>query len=290
MVSPFDLRWGILGVRFCIQPSFWIMNALWAYLMYAYPHVQRNPNDLPSPFTGEFLEIALIWILCMLVSILVHELGHVIAGRIFGQAGNITVGGMGGLAAGEYGDLKVWQRILVIAAGPCAGFLFVALIVLFDADTSKWNMIIGGQWPSLRLNWYGVDWIDPLLRMGLSRRYDNVVFLLVIVNLFLNILNLLPIIPMDGGMIFKEICCVIAPKAGLKFAFIWSFALAIAVTLYFLVVVLVERRVIAKPFELYYPFAFPEFSLVIFAMLAYQSFQAYRQIVAMERHAMYRED
>ena len=27
------LRWRIFGINFCIQPSFWFMNALWALLM-----------------------------------------------------------------------------------------------------------------------------------------------------------------------------------------------------------------------------------------------------------------
>jgi stage IV sporulation protein FB len=222
---------------------------------------------------------------------MVHELGHVVTGRIFGQPGNITVTGLGGQAVGEYGELRPWQRILVIFAGPGAGFAFVALIVAFDAK--YWNFAMDWDWincPNLkvRLNW--IDHIDPLLRMGSSATYDLALPILFFINLFVNIMNLLPIIPMDGGMIFKEVCCLIAPKAGLKFAFIWSFVLAVGVTLYMLLVVLKEFNWIPQTVPVYYPFVYPVISLIVFGMMAYQSWKSYRQLAAMERHSLYAQD
>ncbi len=127
-------RWRILGIRFCIQPSFWIMNALFAFVIFTYVGAARG---------GCLFAYILIWVLSILACVLVHELGHVIAGRIFGQPGNITLTGLGGQAVGEYGELAVWQRILVIGAGPGAGFLFVAGLVIFDGNTTLWNQLHG---------------------------------------------------------------------------------------------------------------------------------------------------
>src|ERR1017187_9963110 len=90
--SLFSLRWRILGINFCIQPSFWLMNALFAFVIY---------NYVGGGLRGVSLfAYILIWVLCILVCVLVHELGHVITGRIFGQPGNITLTGLGGQAVG----------------------------------------------------------------------------------------------------------------------------------------------------------------------------------------------
>lgn len=271
----------IFRIDICIQPSFWLMNALWAFIL-------SGPMSGQQQLSGKDLVIFILaWILCTLVSVMVHELGHVVTGRIFGQPGNITITGLGGQAVGEYGELSAWQRILVIFAGPGAGFAFVALIVAIDPK--YWNMtVMWLDWPEwLKVNLFLIDHIDPLLRMGASPTYDLVLQLLFFINLFVNIMNLLPIIPMDGGMIFKEFCVLIAPKAGLKFAFIWSFVLATGVTVYMLLVVLKQYKIIPETVPVYYPFVFPEISLLVFGMMAFQCWRSYQQLTAMERHALF---
>jgi stage IV sporulation protein FB len=293
------LRWRLFGIHFCIQPSFWLMNALWAYILYM--PVMRPPQG--QLITRDLLIMMLIWVLCMLVTVMVHELGHVITGRIFGQPGNVTLTGLGGQAVGEYGELRPWQRIIVIFAGPGAGFLFVAALTV--ADGRMWNAcmqwLIDNQkthfWEHLKCNLHLINWIDPRLTVlepwdprSQFPIYNLVILLLFIINLFTNIMNLLPIIPMDGGMIFKEICCLIAPRAGLKFAFAWSFLLASGCTIYLLLYVLMEHRFINRIDWVHYPFALPEISLVIFAMMAYQCLQAYRQLAMADRHREYMQD
>ena len=287
------LRWRLFGIHFCIHGSFWFMNALMAYILYS---PLMGPRDGGQLFTRELLILMLIWVLCTLAAVMVHELGHVIMGRIFGQPGNITITGLGGQAVGEYGELSSWQRLLVIFSGPGAGFLFVAALTMVDGRPWNWCM----QWlhlPALECKLFLIDWVHkglPLFPLMHPRAqypyYDLVILLLFMINLFMNIMNLLPIIPMDGGMIFKEICVLIAPKSGLKFAFIWSFALAALLTIYLLIVVLATYKYIPEHYKNYYPFAFPEFSLVVFASLAYQSFQAFRQLGTRDRHMDYMQD
>jgi stage IV sporulation protein FB len=272
------LRWRLFGISVCIQPSFWIINALFAWFV---------SDPLAGHYRVALLTFILIWVLCTLASVMVHELGHAVMGRIFGQPGNVTIAGLGGQAAGGYDKISPWKRLLVIAAGPGAGFLFVASLVL--VDSTAWDWLMGElDWENLKLRWFIVDKIGMMhLRLG-RNYYTLTLFLLAMIGLFMNILNLFPIIPMDGGMIFKEICSMIAGRAGERFAFAVSFLLAGALTLYFLVVVLVKYWVISQPFNMW-SLALPELSLVIFGMMAIKCYQAYRQLGAMTRHDQYQQ-
>ncbi len=283
------ISWRLFRIDFCIQPSFWFMNALWAWLM-AGPLAGKTAVD------RELLIFIVAWILCTLVSVMVHELGHVVTGRIFGQPGNITITGLGGQAVGSYDALATWQRILVIMAGPIAGFGLVGIVVAVDA--MAWNGFMGylidttGStfWEQLkpkREHFLILQTPWGHLHNDGNVPYVLTITLLTFINLFVNIMNLLPIIPMDGGMIFKEICCFIAPRAGLKFAFGCSFLVACLATVFFLIVVLERHGFMPKMIEKYYPFGLPEFSLCVFGMMAFQCLQTYRQLSAMERHALF---
>ena len=144
------------------------------------------------------------------------------------------------------------------------------------------------DWENLKLRWFIVDKFGMIhLRLG-RNYYTLTLFLLAMIGLFLNILNLFPIIPMDVGMIFKEICSMIAGRSGERFAFGVSFLLAGALTLYFLICVLVKYGKMSAPFPLW-SLALPELSLVIFGMMAFKCYQAYRQLGAMTRHDQYRQ-
>ena len=284
------LRWRIFGISFCILPSFWFMNVLWALLM-AGPMTQHAGMD-------RFILIFIAaWIACALVSSMVHELGHAIMGRIFGEPGNITLGGGGQGNVGAYAGLRPWQRIIIISAGPAAGFTFLALIIALDS--SAWNNFM--DWLIQISNSMFFDdwkirlfWIDKTA-LGAYRREGNfpyvvMVNLLTFVNLFINLLNLFPIIPLDGGMILKELCCLISPQHGLKAAFGVSFLLAATLSVFYLDLTLEKYNIMPKRLEHFYPFGFPEFSLILFVSLTYQCFQAYRQLLVRDRHQAYMED
>src|SRR5207302_5403914 len=71
------------------------------------------------PYTTLFRSVSylLIWIACTFVSILIHELGHVFMGRLFGSHGHIVLYSFGGLAIGSSALRSRWQRIAVYFAG-----------------------------------------------------------------------------------------------------------------------------------------------------------------------------
>ena len=129
-----------------------------------------------------------IWVACFFFSILLHEFGHVWMGRVFGTNGHIVLQGMGGLAIGA-SALSHWgRRVLVYAAGP-----------------------------AIQLVLYGILWLG--LRQGVfvgtPRPVGLAIFYLLLMNLYWPLFNLLPIYPLDGGQITRELCCQASPYKGL---------------------------------------------------------------------------
>jgi stage IV sporulation protein FB len=164
-----DISWRMFGTPVRVKIWFWLFMALFGWLM-----------GLVEKDGWEFL---LVWVACGFISVMVHELGHIIAGRCFGIPGVIILNSMGGGAVGEYARAERWQRIVIAASGPAAGFLFYALFYVL-AHPIVSNLASLRQW-------------EPHAFAALSY--------FAYMNLFWNILNLPPILPMDGGMIMKDL-------------------------------------------------------------------------------------
>jgi stage IV sporulation protein FB len=133
------------------------------------------------------LQYVMLWIGCVFLSILVHEFGHVLVGQLFGSRGYIILYGMGGLAVGSSDLRNRWKRVGVLFAGPLAGFLL-----------------------------FGLTWViarQLQFDEGPSFKRAALGFLLEI-NLFWGLLNLLPIWPLDGGRISREIISWLSPQNG----------------------------------------------------------------------------
>lgn len=277
--TPFDLRWSLLGVRFRVHPSFWIVTLLLGLMSARY--------ILPDGGHFSFVKVGL-WVLCMFVSVLAHELGHVIAGRIFGEPGNILLYSMGGLAVGYYHQLKRWQRMLVFAAGPLAGFLLLAVVALIEP--TFWNRYIleslvnaypAIPWDSLRVehpllakfvpSYLSASWYAAYVRY--------IAAFLIVINLFLNLFNLLPVLPLDGGQIMREICTGLAPQRGMRLALGLSFLFGGAIAVY-------SGLKMMRP-DLPYPPLDPLFNVVIFGMMALQNLFQMRAAEQAERGSEY---
>jgi Zn-dependent protease len=121
------------------------------------------------------LEIGL-FVLAGFISILVHELGHALTARAFGAHSAITLQAFGGYAAYSGGLLNRRQSFLVTAAGPGIQILLgVAVFFLLPALPE------------------------------LSDQGDYFLHILVVISFFWAILNLLPVVPLDGGQMLNAL-------------------------------------------------------------------------------------
>ncbi len=121
----------------------------------------------------------LIWITCAFASILLHELGHAFMIRFYGSPSAITLTGFGGYAENPYPPTSPWKRFIISFAGPAIQLLLVGIL-----------------WGSNELtNW--AFFAPQMIQLMFT--------ILVLINLFWAILNLLPIYPLDGGRMLREV-------------------------------------------------------------------------------------
>ncbi len=181
------LRFRLLGFPIAVHWFFWVNMALLG-----------GAIDARTP---EAMRALLMWMAAGFVSILVHELGHALAMRNYGDRRvGILLYAFGGVAQGSRG-LTRSQDFYVSAAGP---------FVQIAAGVAIW--------------WLRDFWQPP---PGLVRAFLNA-FLQV--SLFWGILNLFPIIPLDGGHIARAL---LGPRR-LRIALTLSLVCAIGGALFFI--------------------------------------------------------
>jgi Zn-dependent protease len=127
-----------------------------------------GPRELPG---------IVLWLGVVFAGVLIHELGHAIAVRRHGLEPAIELHGFGGVTSWrDGGALTPRQRALVSASGPAVG------------------IAVGGAALVLaRLLPPGQPLVTELLQYA------------VWVNLGWGLLNLLPVLPLDGGMIVASL-------------------------------------------------------------------------------------
>jgi Zn-dependent protease len=137
------------------------------------------------------IQVLLGWVVVVVVSILIHELGHALTARSFGAGVQIELNGLGGLTRWGLaeGDLPPGKRALVAAAGSAVGLVFGGLV---------W------AWTSLT---------DPITgTAGALVRY------LIYVNVYWGLFNWLPIRPLDGGHLLTALLAKLAPSRAERIA------------------------------------------------------------------------
>jgi stage IV sporulation protein FB len=203
---------------------------------------------------GDMPALWFLWIAIVFVSILVHELGHAIAYRCFGCNASIVLYAFGGLAISNYVVHGRFRRIIVALAGPLAGFI-LAGVVYGSNKLTNW----GSERGEIALFLYRQLWF---------------------VNFAWGIVNLLPVFPLDGSQVSREICEWNWRGRGQRIALQISIAVAIAVIVYSVVC---EIEIRNRDYHLlkYLPDGFPiggVYTAILFALLAYQSYQLMQQL------------
>ena len=141
--------------------------------------------------------LTIIWVVVIFVSILVHEYGHALTARYFGQKPRIHLVAFGGITYPEGKRLRGWREFLVVLNGPLFG-LILFVIALFLLSTNFFE--------------------NPFALITLK--------IFAWVNLFWTLVNLLPVMPLDGGQLLRVIFESIFGAKGLKYAVGTSMILA----------------------------------------------------------------
>lgn len=254
--SPYDLRFQILGFPVRVAWTFWI-----AALLFGYGLVQDLDFALRDLSPG-VLPLWVLWTLCLLVSILVHELGHALAFRQNGIRASVVLYYLGGLAiptssysAGRgFGGVSPKQDVWISFAGPLAQLLSAA--------------VVGGIVVAMGYRLTVLEWMPgPFSRIPGVMEGDELalespgLFALVTFYMFPSVLwallNLVPVWPLDGGHIMRSL---IVMNGGNVVQALWV-------------------SVIASGLMAVYGFtANQQFLGFLFLMLGVSSFQAINQI------------
>lgn len=184
--------------------------------------MELKVGSIPVRIHGRFLLMALflgmaerdpvklgIWVVVVLVSVIIHELGHAFMGKAFGLIPQVELHGMGGhtLFTGgpmTRGEVGTGKSIAISLAGPFAGFFFALVVFAFQ---------LGGWHPT-----------HPLARHAVS--------LLFFVNIGWGIFNLVPMLPLDGGNVLRAALRALSSKNGEKIARVVSVVFAVTIALW----------------------------------------------------------
>jgi Zn-dependent protease len=214
----------MFGIDVRVHPLFWLISAMLGW-------------RLAEQLGYQYL---LLWVACVFVSILIHELGHVFVGRIFGAYGHIVLYSFGGLAIGSSDLPHRWQRVAVYFAGPLAGFILLGLV-------------------------------EVIIRVIELPRTPSAVMLVATllflweINLFWGLMNLLPVWPLDGGQISREVFTWLTPNNGLRVSLGLSIFVAAAIAI---TAAVGWVKFIGQDFYL----------AILFGLLAFSSFQMLQQL------------
>ena len=201
-----DVNFRVFGFPVRIHPLFWVVSVLLGASM---PDARA----------------LVLWVVAVFVGVLVHELGHAVAMRWNGFQPSITLYGLGGAASygpGFYGmpSLSPWRQIGISAAGPGAGFL-LATIICLGLELSGAGIDLSFGLP------FGVN-VAPANAVG-SPLLTLFIILLLFVTVGYGVLNLMPIYPLDGGQIARELFLMAMPRDGIRHSLILSMLAAGAI-------------------------------------------------------------
>ena len=148
---------------------------------------------LLGPLNGPIVGIA-SWAFVVFASVLIHELGHALVGRSLGATPQIYLRGLGGVTLTPLARrLTPGESIKLSLAGPLAGLLPAVLSLALLVATNPAASTYASD-PHLWLR---------LLVGALDGRteFERLLFSFVTTGFFWTLLNLLPVLPLDGGQV-----------------------------------------------------------------------------------------
>lgn len=176
------------NIPVAVNPTFWLLAGLIAWL---------SSNTVVG-----FVQ----WVAVVFISVLVHELGHALVAKWWGQTVSIELGTLGGLTTFHGPSLSRKKEFFVVLSGPLFGFL----LCILSFYLYRWNLF------------------GPLSLSFLS--------MMTLANLFWSILNLIPVHPLDGGKLMGIALEGIFGQRGMRASYFLSGLFAILGSALFLVI------------------------------------------------------
>jgi stage IV sporulation protein FB len=206
--TQFDLNFQVLGFPVRVHPFFWLVGLLLGFNLM---------TDGPS---------LLLWFVAVFVSILIHELGHTLMIRRFGRDAHIVLYGMGGLAieGRPQGDYRSpWsfesygggfnrprtpqEQVLISAAGPAIQLALAGVVVGLLYIAGGHVSFSAGPIPLPQANLTG--------ELAANRYLALLADFMLYINIFWALVNLLPVLPLDGGQIAMQVLTQQDPWGGM---------------------------------------------------------------------------
>ena len=177
---------------------------------------------------GSLLQMV-IWEVIIFVSVLFHEFGHALVATLFKQKCRIELVAMGGVTFFEGIKLKAWKQFLITLSGPGFGFFLGSVAYLLLRVIPQQTGFI----PVFLVNMQAINW-------------------------FWSAVNLLPILPLDGGQLVRIVLEKFFHAKGVRYAFFFSMTISLISSV---VLFLVSNF----------------FGGIIFFLFAYESFEGFRR-------------
>lgn len=207
--SAYDLRFDLLGIPVRIAWTFWLATLVFGYgaaKLVDMLFLESSPGMAPW---------LVLWAIVMFVSILVHEMGHALAFRHCGINSTVVLYHFGGLAIPISGRgpglsalrLGRYENIYVAAAGPGAQLILAGITLAalhfagFSLLEANYGYAVG---PEFLQQIPGLSEGEPITRAGIFALADFMLF----VNIWWPLLNLVPVWPLDGGRIAREVIVI----------------------------------------------------------------------------------
>ena len=160
----------VLGIDTRVHATF-VIVPLWA----AYSALADGGGALAAA-------LAVLFVLGVFASVLLHELGHALTARLFGvPTRRIVLSPLGGVAQLEGGLLRPREELYVALAGPLVSFILAGAAFTLAALAGPWSP---------------------------AAFFTNLAW----ANLMLAAFNMLPAFPMDGGRVLRAL---LAARLGL---------------------------------------------------------------------------
>lgn len=216
--SPYDLHFSLFGFPIRIAWTFWLGAVVFGYSLVDFfdrVHFDGSPGRLP---------LLLLWAVCVLVSVTIHELGHAFAFRQFGIESSIVLYHFGGLAipgshraSGGFGNdfatslgaprLSYGADLWIALAGPLAQLGSAAILIgaLMWRGFDVWAFRL---MPDVISDLFaGLDG-DPIENVNLLALVTFYIFPSVLWALF----NLVPVFPLDGGRVMRSVALMLGSR------------------------------------------------------------------------------